>query len=143
MKLRNLNGAIRKVEGAPLVGMMTPAGYARVPVQKTGLLDALKALYPDPQEETYLELTEDGMLTVTEEGRGRIADQTRAAHEAGTEPFAERDGGHGVEVSDDDELLEDDDDVVTEGDVTAAHNEVLADDELLEDDDDLDSILGG
>lgn len=72
MKLRNLNGAIRKVEGAPTVGVMTPLGYIHVPVQKTGLLEALKALSDDPQIETHMEVSEDGRLTVTEEGRALI-----------------------------------------------------------------------
>lgn len=72
MKLRNLNGAIRKVEGAPTVGVMTPLGYIHVPVQKTGLLDALKALSDDPQVETHMEVSEDGRLVVTEEGRALI-----------------------------------------------------------------------
>lgn len=69
MKLRKLNGAIRKVEGAPTVGVMTPLGYIHVPVQKTGLLDALKTLSDDPQIETHMEVSEDGRLVVTAEGR--------------------------------------------------------------------------
>lgn len=129
MKLRNLNGAIRKVEGAPTVGVMTPLGYIHVPVQKTGLLDALKALSDDPQVETHMEVSEDGRLVVTEEGRALIEGAAKPL----VEPFdAVRDAAYG------DELLDDD----------AARKEIEDEDESLAamsnaaPSDDLDDLLG-
>lgn len=139
MKLRNLNGAIRKVEGAPTVGVMTPLGYIHVPVQKTGLLDALKALSDDPQIETHMEVSEDGRLTVTEEGRVLIE---RAA------------SGHGEDgdLVGESDLLDDDDDLVNaraRGDLHDINVERFcggnAAEDLLDDapaSDDLDDLLG-
>lgn len=84
MKLRNLTAAIRKVDGAPTVGVMTPLGYIHVPVQKSGLMEALKSLSDDPTAETHMEISDDGRLIATPEGRAMIdaAGVTRsAAHE--------------------------------------------------------------
>jgi len=81
MKLRNLTAAIRKVDGAPTVGVMTPLGYIHVPVQKSGLMEALKSLRDDPTAETHMEISDDGRLIATPEGRAMIdaAGVTRAA----------------------------------------------------------------
>lgn len=72
MKLRNLTAAIRKVDGAPTVGVMTPLGYIHVPVQKSGLMEALKSLRDDPTAETHMEISDDGRLIATPEGRAMI-----------------------------------------------------------------------
>lgn len=140
MKLRNLNGAIRKVEGAPTVGVMTPLGYIHVPVQKTGLLDALKTLSDDPQVETHMEVSEDGRLVVTAEGRAIIDGASVSAQ-------------HGVEDQFDFDLL---DDAPLTGDALGAANEMAfiernavtendpfaAEDACLASSDDLDDLLG-
>lgn len=89
MKLRNLNGAIRKFEGAPTVGVMTPLGYIHVPVQKTGLMEALKTLSDDGQVETHMEIAEDGRLTVLPEGRAIIDAMEIGAADAGDPPFGD------------------------------------------------------
>lgn len=128
MKLRNLNGAIRKVEGAPTVGVMTPLGYIHVPVQKTGLLDALKALSDDPQIETHMEVSEDGRLTVTEEGRALI--------EGAAKPIISLIDADAVTNP---ELLDDDFDLdETEGNIGLVDDL----DDTAESSDDLDDLLG-
>lgn len=63
MKLRNLNGAIRKAAPAVTVVLHTPAGDLTVALQKSSLLDALKALPVDPSDETGLTVTDAGVLT--------------------------------------------------------------------------------
>ncbi len=134
MKLRNLNGAIRKVEGAPTVGVMTPLGYIHVPVQKTGLLDALKALSEDPQIETHMEVSEDGRLTVTEEGRVLI-ERAASGHDDGGDLIGESD------LLDD---LLDASSPLTADDLAESQelvrDVVVSDDETLPDD--LDDLLG-
>lgn len=63
MKLRNLNGAIRKHTGAVKLGWDSPIGALVVDLQKTSLLEVLKdACDGDPQRETGLYLREDGCL---------------------------------------------------------------------------------
>lgn len=103
MKLRNLNGAIRKLEGAPTVGVMTPLGYIYVPVQKTGFLDALKSLNLDPQAETHMELGEDGRLILLPEGRAMVDELLRGARATGSIPFQEE---ASTAQPDDDDLLD-------------------------------------
>lgn len=118
MKLRNLNGAIRKFEGAPTVGVMTPLGYIHVPVQKTGLMEALKTLSDDGQAETHMEIAEDGRLTVLPEGRAIIDAMEIGAADAGDPPF----GGADVD------LLADDTIDIEEVIAAAPVDDLLADD---------------
>lgn len=117
MKLRNLNGAIRKFEGAPTVGVMTPLGYIHVPVQKTGLMEALKTLSDDGQVETHMEIAEDGRLTVLPEGRAIIDAMEIGAADAGDPPFG-----------DTDDLLADDTIDIEEVIAAAPVDDLLADD---------------
>lgn len=63
MKLRNLTGAVRKTEGPVFADLHTSAGVLRVPLQKTGLLVALKDLALDPQDETEMSVDDAGLLT--------------------------------------------------------------------------------
>lgn len=113
MKLRNLNGAVRKFEGAPTVGVMTPLGYMYVPVQKTGFLEALKGLNLDPQDETHMELGDDGRLILLPEGRELVDELLRNAKSSGAAPFQ-------GEVDDDLDLLGGDDVTIDIEDAIAA-----------------------
>lgn len=65
MKLRNLNGAIRKHKGGVFMwGYGTlPVGSIRVEVVKSSLLDSLAAKFPDPMTETGLLIDADGVLS--------------------------------------------------------------------------------
>lgn len=63
MKMRNLTGAIRKIDGPVYVHLYTSVGVLRVPLQKTGLLTALKDLPLDPQDETEMAVDATGVLT--------------------------------------------------------------------------------
>jgi hypothetical protein len=63
MKMRNLSGAIRKTDGPVFVDLNTSAGVLRVPLQKSGLLAALKDLPLDPQDETDMAIDDAGVLT--------------------------------------------------------------------------------
>lgn len=82
MKLRNLTAAIRKFDGVPTVGVMTPLGYIHVPVQKSGLMEALKSLSDDPTAETHMKISDDGRLTATPEGLAMIDAACAAMSEA-------------------------------------------------------------
>ena len=127
MKLRNLNGAIRKFEGAPTVGVMTPLGYIHVPVQKTGLMEALKTLSDDGQAETHMEIAEDGRLTVLPEGRAIIDAMEIDAADAGDPPFdAVPDAAYGA----DDDLLADDTIDIEEAIAAAPVDDLLADEPI-------------
>jgi hypothetical protein len=72
MILRSLNGAIRKVGGPVKLELVTAAGVITVGLQKSYLLDALKALHDDPTAETYLVIDGD-TLKHTDEGAREIA----------------------------------------------------------------------
>lgn len=62
MKLRNLSGAIRKVDGPVYVTLHSGAGVLRVPVQKTALINALQASPLAATDETGMELDGDTLL---------------------------------------------------------------------------------
>lgn len=61
MKLRNLNGLIRKTEGSVKLRFATGDGPLVIGLVKSELLIGLAALYPDPQAETSLTIV-DGRL---------------------------------------------------------------------------------
>ena len=65
MKLRNLNGAIRKHKGGVFMfGYATlPIGSIRVEVVKGSLLAALAEKFPDPTAETGLLIDADGVVS--------------------------------------------------------------------------------
>lgn len=72
MKLRNLNGAIRKIEGPVLVKLTTGDGVLEIGLVKSTLIENLKALYGDDN-------TVETSLTIN---------GNRLAHEDGT-PFGD------------------------------------------------------
>lgn len=72
MKLRNLNGAIRKIEGPVLVKLTTGDGVLEIGLVKSTLIENLKALYGDDN-------TVETSLTII---------GNRLAHEDGT-PFGD------------------------------------------------------
>ena len=62
MKLRNLNGLIRKSEGPPKLNIVTEDGVVVVSLVKADLMKGLAAVWPDSMAETGLALNEDGFL---------------------------------------------------------------------------------
>lgn len=67
MKLRNLNGAIRKNDGPPKLSLATAYGPVVVSLVKSDLIAGLAALHPDSSAETGLtivngELVHEGDL---------------------------------------------------------------------------------
>lgn len=67
MKLRNLNGAIRKVEGPVMINLVIGDGTLAIGLVKSMLIDSLKALYG---EDTTVEtsLTIQGNMLCHEDG---------------------------------------------------------------------------
>lgn len=62
-KIRNLSGAIRKIEGPAFVTIITDLGPLRLPLMKAGTLTAIRdAAGDDGQRETALSVTEAGDL---------------------------------------------------------------------------------
>lgn len=63
MKIRNLSGAIRKIEGPVFITIVTDLGPLRLPLMKAGTLTAIRdAAGDDGQRETALSVTEQGDL---------------------------------------------------------------------------------
>lgn len=71
MKLRNLNGLIRKNEGSVKMEFTTAAGVLTVGLVKSELIAGLAVIYTDGQDETGLTI-EDGYLK-HESDEGRVA----------------------------------------------------------------------
>lgn len=79
MKIRNLSGAIRKIEGPAFITIVTDLGPLRLPLMKAGTLTAIRdAAGDDGQRETALSVTEAGDLVGWESwatGVGELADE--------------------------------------------------------------------
>lgn len=115
MKLRNLNGAIRKVEGPVTIKLRTGDGVLEISVVKSNLIDNLKGLYgEDNTVETSLTI-ENGYL----------------AHEDGT-PFGDPIASDAPQtVADLDEALDDEADLLGDEPFDAVKDASYgADDEL-------------
>lgn len=153
MKLRNLNGAIRKMKGAVSLTWNSPHGPVLIETGKTSLLAALKHGFNDEaMTETGLKLSEDGVLIGdpaagpghphlgvvmwrsddANSGEAALFDETLAPGKMLDEEPAQfdEDWALAADVSDDDLLLD--------GDVPPATDDVgFLDDDLLLDDDEL------
>lgn len=132
MKLKNLNGAIRKADGHVKVGVATPVGYIYVAVQKTDLLNELKRVCPDSAAEVHMSL-DDRNVIVVEEGARHLVDEV-----LGHEPHRNTADSAITDVDiEDDDLL--DAEEVRDADFVGIRAAPV---EIPESDDDLDGLLG-
>lgn len=125
MKLKNLNGALRRMTGAPMVKMATPIGPVTFTVQKTALIEALKQVCPDPAAETHMYLDDEGFIRLEADGIP-LAQEVKAhyAH-AESEDMGAMDHANNDPIS-----------------PSADDGDLLIDDEPEASDDDLEGLLG-
>lgn len=87
MKLRNLNGLIRKNDGSVKMEFTTAAGVLTVGLVKSELIAGLGVIYPEGQDETGLTI-EDGYLK-HESDADRVAAARRMIATVEGDPVAE------------------------------------------------------
>lgn len=88
MKIRNLSGAIRKLEGPAFVVIDTDIGRLRLPLMKSGVLAAIKEAQPDGMAETELSVNDDGDLVGWSHGGGHGEDFVLLGVEEADTPLA-------------------------------------------------------